>query len=53
MIMNYEFLPGPFLAELARTALARAAAATAGPGPDMSIAAGRAGAPRASERGSR
>jgi hypothetical protein len=28
MIMNYEILPGPSLAELARTALARAAAAT-------------------------
>src|SRR6185437_3678067 len=44
MIMNYEILPGPSLAELARTALARAAAATvseAGPANARQDVAGR------------
>ena len=42
--MNYEILPGPSLAELARTALARAAAATvseAGPANARQDVAGR------------
>jgi len=44
MIMSYEILPGPSLAELARTALARAAAATvseAGPANARQDVAGR------------
>jgi len=44
MIMNYEILPGPSLAELARTTLARAAAATvseAGPANARQDVAGR------------
>ena len=46
--MNYEILPGPSLAELARTALARAAAATvseAGPGRARQDVAGRVPVP--------